>query len=149
MHPASSPGVSPCLSAVRVGLWDCCRREDAFRLLTIKPRAPCFPARNDAWGRGRRAPVACYQAHVFALSSVRCTIFAHQLVHVAFLTRFSSSLFSGPAVEYNGQTCQGVPTAPPILGQHTNEILLDLLEYSDKDISDLEQDGVIESYIEK
>ena len=39
--PASSPGVAPCLSAVRVGLWDCCRR-----LLTITPRAPCFPARK-------------------------------------------------------------------------------------------------------
>ncbi|KAL9966008.1 hypothetical protein ACROYT_G024015 [Oculina patagonica] len=54
----------------------------------------------------------------------------------------------GPAVEYNGQTCQGVPTAPPILGQHTKEILTELLEYNDKEIRNLEQDGVIESYIE-
>ena len=30
---ASSPGVAPCLSAVRVGLWDCCRREDEIRAL--------------------------------------------------------------------------------------------------------------------
>ena len=57
-------------------------------------------------------------------------------------------LFSGPAVEYNGQTCQGVPTAPPILGQHTKEVLTDLLEYNDMEIHNLEQDGVIESYTE-
>lgn len=51
-------------------------------------------------------------------------------------------------MEYNGQTCQGLPTAPPILGQHTKEILTELLEYNDKEIYHLEQDGVIESYIE-
>ena len=56
-------------------------------------------------------------------------------------------LFSGPAVEYNGQTCQGVPTAPPVLGQHTKEILTDLLQYNDKQIYNLEQDAVIECYI--
>jgi len=49
-------------------------------------------------------------------------------------------------VEYDGQTCQGVPSAPPMLGQHTTEILTDMLQYSDKEIYNLERDGVIESY---
>lgn len=60
----------------------------------------------------------------------------------------SCSLFSGPAVKYDDQTCQGVPSAPPMLGQHTTEILSDMLMYSDREIYDLERDGVIESYIE-
>lgn len=49
-------------------------------------------------------------------------------------------------MEYDGQTCQGVPSAPPMLGQHTTEILTDMLQYSDKEIYNLERDGVIESY---
>lgn len=63
-----------------------------------------------------------------------------------FLLRHSdsSSLFSGPAVQYDGQTCQGVPSAPPMLGQHTTEILTDMLQYSDRKIYDLERDGVIQ-----
>ena len=52
-------------------------------------------------------------------------------------------------MEYNGQTCQGIPTAPPLLGQHTTEILTNILEYSDKEISSLEQDGVIGCSLEK
>lgn len=55
----------------------------------------------------------------------------------------------GPAVEYNGKTCQGVPRAPPLLGQHTNEILTSLLEYSDEEISNLEYDKIIECHLEK
>ena len=56
---ASSPGVAPCLSAVCVELWDWFKRARGVvglmqaRRRTIKPRAPCFPARNGAWGRGR------------------------------------------------------------------------------------------------
>nr|XP_058972801.1 succinate--hydroxymethylglutarate CoA-transferase-like isoform X3 [Pocillopora verrucosa] len=55
----------------------------------------------------------------------------------------------GPAVEYNGQTCQGLPRAPPLLGQHTHEILTNLLEYSNKEISTLEHDGIIECHLQK
>ena len=58
------------------------------------------------------------------------------------------SLFPGPAVEYDGHTCRGVPSAPPMLGQHTTEILTDVLQYSDEEIHNLEQDGVIESYLQ-
>mgnify|MGYP000052496746 CR=1 FL=1 len=58
-------------------------------------------------------------------------------------------LLSGPAVEYNGQTCQGLPRAPPLLGQHTHEILTNLLEYSNKEISTLEHDGIIECHLQK
>jgi len=50
-------------------------------------------------------------------------------------------------VEYDGHTCRGVPSAPPVLGQHTTEILTDVLQYSDEEIHNLEQDGVIESYL--
>jgi len=60
-----------------------------------------------------------------------------------------SSLFSGPAVEYDSQTCQGVPSPPPMLGQHTTEILTEMLQYSDKEIYNLERDGVIESYTKR
>lgn len=65
------------------------------------------------------------------------------------VTSFSDlySLFPGPAVEYDGHTCRGVPSAPPMLGQHTTEILTDVLQYSDEEIHNLEQDGVIESYL--
>ncbi|KAK2564976.1 Succinate--hydroxymethylglutarate CoA-transferase, partial [Acropora cervicornis] len=34
---------------------------------------------------------------------------------------------AGPAVEYDGQTCQGIATPPPMLGQHTNDVLIDIL----------------------
>ena len=41
----------------------------------------------------------------------------------------------------------GTPTQmrmpPPLLGEHTDEILIDLLELNDKAIADLRQDGVI------
>ena len=52
---ASSPGIAPCLSVVRVGLWDCCMREDepSSPALPVFPLATCFPARNSAWGQGR------------------------------------------------------------------------------------------------
>ena len=49
-------------------------------------------------------------------------------------------------MEYDGQTSQGVPSAPPMLGQHTTEILTDMLQYSDMEIYNLERDGVVESY---
>ena len=49
-------------------------------------------------------------------------------------------------MEYDGQTCQGVPRPPPMLGQHTTEILTEMLQYSDREIYNLERDGVIESY---
>lgn len=49
-------------------------------------------------------------------------------------------------MEYNGQTCQGVPTPPPMLGEHTNEVLTDLLGYDDLEILKLENDGVVKCY---
>ena len=52
-------------------------------------------------------------------------------------------------MEYNGKTCQGLPRAPPLLGQHTHEILTNLLEYSNKEISTLEHDGIIECHLQK
>jgi len=54
----------------------------------------------------------------------------------------------GPAVEYNGQTCQGVPIPPPILGEHTIEVLTELLDYDDMKILKLENDGVVKCYFE-
>ncbi|CAH3155918.1 unnamed protein product [Porites evermanni] len=54
----------------------------------------------------------------------------------------------GPAVEYNGQTCQGVPSPPPILGEHTTEVLTHLLDYDDAEILKLENDGVVYCYYE-
>ena len=55
---------------------------------------------------------------------------------------------SGPAVEYNGQTSQGVPTPPPILGEHTAEVLTGLLGYNDMDILQLENNGIVKCYFE-
>ena len=55
---------------------------------------------------------------------------------------------SGPAVEYNGHTCQGVPIPPPILGQHTTEVLTGLLGYDDMDVLKLENDGIVKCYFE-
>lgn len=37
----------------------------------------------------------------------------------------------------------GVRTPPPTLGQHTDEVLRDLLQYSDEEIASLKRDGVI------
>lgn len=54
--------------------------------------------------------------------------------------------FLGPAVEYDGQTCQGIPTPPPILGQHTNDVLTDILGYDRKEILKMEDEGVVKCY---
>lgn len=51
-------------------------------------------------------------------------------------------------MEYNGQTCQGVPMPPPILGEHTAEVLTGLLGYNDMDILQLENDGIVKCYFE-
>jgi succinate---hydroxymethylglutarate CoA-transferase len=37
----------------------------------------------------------------------------------------------------------GVRLPPPSLGQHTDEILRSVLQYSDQDISSLKEEGVI------
>ena len=55
---------------------------------------------------------------------------------------------SGPAVEYNGQTRHAAPTPPPLLGEHTNEVLTDLLGYTDLEIMKLEDEGVVKCYFE-
>lgn len=54
--------------------------------------------------------------------------------------------FLGPAVEYDGQTCQGIATPPPMLGQHTNDVLRDILGYDRKDILKMEDEGVVKYY---
>lgn len=52
----------------------------------------------------------------------------------------------GPAVEYDGQTCQGIATPPPMLGQHTNDVLRDILGYDRKDILKMEDEEVVKCY---
>ena len=54
--------------------------------------------------------------------------------------------FLGPAVEYDGQTCEGIPTPPPMLGQHTNDVLIDILGYDRKEIHKMEGEGVVKCY---
>ncbi|XP_015751806.1 PREDICTED: succinate--hydroxymethylglutarate CoA-transferase-like [Acropora digitifera] len=53
---------------------------------------------------------------------------------------------AGPAVEYDGQTCQGIATPPPMLGQHTNDVLRDILGYDRKDILKMEDEEVVKCY---
>lgn len=45
-------------------------------------------------------------------------------------------------IKYSEAT-PGVRSPPPTLGQHTNEILGDLLEYSEADITRLKEEGVL------
>ena len=37
----------------------------------------------------------------------------------------------------------GIRTPPPTLGQHTNEILLEVLEMTDQDVESLRTEGVV------
>lgn len=48
----------------------------------------------------------------------------------------------GPPVKYSRTPCQ-VESAPPLLGEHTDEILTDLLDYSKDKINHLRDTGVI------
>jgi succinate--hydroxymethylglutarate CoA-transferase len=45
-------------------------------------------------------------------------------------------------IKYSHAT-PGVRTPPPTLGQHTDEILGEVLQYSVKEISQLKKDGVV------
>lgn len=49
----------------------------------------------------------------------------------------------GPAVEYNGGRTLVDSTSPPLLGQHTAQVLRQYLGYSDSEISALKDRGVI------
>lgn len=49
----------------------------------------------------------------------------------------------GPAVQYS-VTKLVEPTAPPMLGQHTDQVLRDLLGYSEKSLLKLRQQKVIQ-----
>lgn len=62
-----------------------------------------------------------------------------------FLSSLSSLLLSltkGPAVKFS-ETTTVPPSAPPILGQHTQEVLQGLLGMDSDDISALRQEKVI------
>jgi succinate---hydroxymethylglutarate CoA-transferase len=48
----------------------------------------------------------------------------------------------GPPVKFSG-TPPSVQSPPPLLGQHTREILTDILGYSQEEIEDLYNKGVI------
>lgn len=45
-------------------------------------------------------------------------------------------------VKYSYST-PGIRTPPPTLGQHTDEVLKDVLDYSEEDIKELRMDGVV------
>ena len=106
--------------------------------------------------------LACEQAHLYlALTAAK---FFPEITEVGLLAGYFKVFeqivcyfceffivflcFIGPAVEYNGQTCQGVPSPPPILGEHTTEVLTHLLDYDDAEILKLENDGVVYCYYE-
>ena len=72
----------------------------------------------------------------------------HILCCWTFFSLYLLFLLSGPAVEYNGQTTQGDQSAPPLLGQHTSEVLRELLGYNGGDIISLQGSGVVECYLE-
>lgn len=50
---------------------------------------------------------------------------------------------AGPAVAFDGKTELKAATAPPLLGEHTREVLQDILQYEDGYISDLEEHKII------
>ncbi|EDO48985.1 predicted protein [Nematostella vectensis] len=53
-----------------------------------------------------------------------------------------------PAVEYDGVTRLVTPSAPPLLGQHTTEVLRDILGCDQSLIKSLHQSGTVQSYKE-
>ena len=57
-------------------------------------------------------------------------------------TTLGSVRVPGPAVRYS-ETPTVTPTAPPLLGQHTTEVLAETLGYSKQQIAQLQLDGVI------
>ena len=51
----------------------------------------------------------------------------------------------GPAVKFSDSENQP-KSAPPALGQHTKEVLKDILGYSDQDINDFANEKVIQIF---
>ena len=49
----------------------------------------------------------------------------------------------GPAVQYS-EGPLGLKMAPPTLGQHTEEVLQEVLHYDPKAIQDLKQSGIVQ-----
>ncbi len=52
--------------------------------------------------------------------------------------------FKAPASPIHFSNGEREPTAPPLLGQHTAEVLIDLIGYSKEQVGALKQEGVID-----
>ena len=60
-----------------------------------------------------------------------------------FLKTTNFTLFEGPPVRFSDFP-RPAPTAPPTLGQHTDNVLGDILQLDSIDIEQLRADGVIQ-----
>ena len=69
---------------------------------------------------------------------------ANAIQLATFVTRFSEASFltAGPAVSYSGFQ-QPVRLPPPTLGQHTYEVLQDVLDYDQEDVNELRDSASI------
>ena len=74
-------------------------------------------------------------------------LFPPQVQHNGMIQEMShptlgSIRVAGPAVRYSG-TPTVEPTAPPLLGQHTEEVLGGMLGYTTSQVDKLRQDSVV------
>jgi crotonobetainyl-CoA:carnitine CoA-transferase CaiB-like acyl-CoA transferase len=70
------------------------------------------------------------------------------VVYVTGYLMLPIPFLAGPAVEYNGKTSFVPVFSPPLLGQHTKEILREVLGYNDSQIEALHDSGSVATHDE-
>ena len=69
-------------------------------------------------------------------------VLARDMVQEVFHPVAGNIKLTGPAVKYS-QTPARIRSAPPLLGQHSSQVLRDVLGRTDEDIKVLVEEGVI------